>query len=178
MSTCPKRLDTALQTVRFSLSAHAKCWVMSERALFSAKSGWARCPARLLVVLVQSPHSPCFRHAKVKGYFPYTQEFGVFFFHRFSCCIGFRHEGLFAADVERLNEESQNSGVLNEEIVDSVEIVEELGEDANIGQQILEESKKEPSVPLYKLESETKRNEFKVIKKIQLEEKDLKRKRW
>lgn len=83
MSTCPKRLDTALQTVRFSLSAHAKCWVMSERALFSAKSGWARCPARLLVVLVQSPHSPCFRHAKVKGYFPYTQEFGVFFFHSF-----------------------------------------------------------------------------------------------
>lgn len=97
---------------------------------------------------------------------------------RVSCCIGFRHEGLFAADVERLNEESQNSGGLNEEIVDSVEIVEELGEDANIGQQILEESKKESSVPLYKLESETKRNEFKVIKKIQLDEKDLKRKRW
>ena len=97
---------------------------------------------------------------------------------RVSCCIGFRHEGLFAADVERLNEDSQNSGGLNEEIVDSVEIVEELGEDADIGQQILEESKKESSVPLYKLESETKRNEFKVIKKIQLDEKDLKRKRW
>lgn len=47
-----------------------------------------------------------------------------------------------------------------------------------LGQQILEESKKESSVPLYKLESETKRNEFKVIKKIQLDEKDLKRKRW
>lgn len=97
---------------------------------------------------------------------------------RISCCIGFRHEGLFAVEVERLNNENISDNIHNEEFIEAVEIVEDLGDDINIGNQILEDSKDTPEKSLYKLESETVRNGIKVVGKIKLDEKESKRKRW
>ena len=97
---------------------------------------------------------------------------------RISCCIGFRHEGLFAVEVERKNNAVFSNNILNEEIADTVEIVEDLGEDTNIGQQILDEAKTTSDNSLYKLESETMKNNIKVVGKIKLNENDSKRKRW
>lgn len=80
--------------------------------------------------------------------------------------------------MERLNNENISDNIHNEEFIEAVEIVEDLGDDINIGNQILEDSKDTPENSLYKLESETVRNGIKVVGKIKLDEKESKRKRW